>query len=54
VDPGVVNVEALRREWASPAPNPRSFLQAQVAWLNSSSSRDAAPNEVDQRIGSGV
>jgi asparagine synthase (glutamine-hydrolysing) len=54
VDPGTVNVEALRREWASPAPNPRSFLQAQVAWLNSSSSREVVPNEVDQRIGSGV
>jgi asparagine synthetase B (glutamine-hydrolysing) len=54
VEPDVVDVEALRREWASPAPSPRSFLLAQAAWLNGSTSRDLAPNEVDQRVGSGV
>ena len=54
VDPGIVNVDALRREWASPAPNPRSFLLAQAAWLNTSGSRDVSANEFDQRVGSGV
>ena len=33
VDESVVDVEALQREWASPEPDPRSFLLAQAAWL---------------------
>jgi asparagine synthetase B (glutamine-hydrolysing) len=32
-DPGLVDVEALRQEWASPDPDPRSFTLLQAAWL---------------------
>lgn len=32
-DPELVDVEALRREWASPEPDPRSFTLLQAAWL---------------------
>jgi asparagine synthase (glutamine-hydrolysing) len=33
VDPELVDADALRREWALPAPDPRSFLLLQAAWL---------------------
>jgi asparagine synthase (glutamine-hydrolysing) len=39
-DPELVDVEALREEWASPGPDPRSFTLAQAAWL--------AQNQPDQ------
>jgi asparagine synthase (glutamine-hydrolysing) len=32
-DPDLVDVEALRLEWASPDPDPRSFTLLQAAWL---------------------
>jgi asparagine synthase (glutamine-hydrolysing) len=33
VDPELVDIDALRREWASESPDPRSFTLAQSAWL---------------------
>ena len=32
-DPELVDVEALRQEWSSPDPDPRSFTLVQAAWL---------------------
>jgi asparagine synthase (glutamine-hydrolysing) len=34
-DPELVDVEALRQEWMSPEPDPRSFTLLQAAWLAS-------------------
>ena len=34
VDPAVIDVEALRREWLSPAPDAHSFSLLQAAWLH--------------------
>jgi asparagine synthase (glutamine-hydrolysing) len=41
-DPDLVDADALRREWALPAPDPRSFLLLQAAWL----AREAAEDYV--------
>jgi asparagine synthetase B (glutamine-hydrolysing) len=52
VDAELVDVDALRREWASPAPNPRSYLLLQAAWLERS--RGTAPDEVEQQLGGSI
>ena len=53
VDAEVVDVDALRREWTSPAPNPRSYLLAQAAWLNATRS-GGARDALEQHVGGGV
>jgi asparagine synthase (glutamine-hydrolysing) len=35
VDPGSVDLDALRAEWSRPTPDPHSFAQLQLAWLAS-------------------
>jgi asparagine synthase (glutamine-hydrolysing) len=41
VNPELVDADALRREWALPDPDPRSFLLLQAAWL----ARDAEQSD---------
>jgi asparagine synthetase B (glutamine-hydrolysing) len=53
VDAELVDVEALRREWTSAAPSPRSYLLVQAAWLDGRRSGGAA-DEVEQGVGGGV
>ncbi len=53
VDADLVDVDALRREWTSPAPNPRSYLLLQAAWLAGTRSSGAA-HELEQRVGRSV
>jgi asparagine synthase (glutamine-hydrolysing) len=53
VDAELVDTEALRREWTSPAPNPRSYLLAQAAWLEGKRSGGAS-EELQQDVGGGV
>ncbi len=53
VDAEIVDTEALRREWMSPAPNPRSYLLAQAAWLEGTRSAGAS-DELEQDVGGGV
>jgi hypothetical protein len=52
VDVEIVDVAALGREWSSPAPNPRSYLLFQAAWLERS--RGTAPDEVEQQLGGSI
>jgi asparagine synthetase B (glutamine-hydrolysing) len=47
VDEKLVDPEALAREWASPEPDPRSFLLAQAAWL---AHEQASSNRVEQAV----
>lgn len=51
VDAEVVDTELLRREWSSPAPNPRSYLLLQAAWLDGARSGGAASDEIEEQIG---
>jgi asparagine synthetase B (glutamine-hydrolysing) len=53
VDTQVVDVEALRREWLSEAPNPRSYLLVQAAWLAGASS-GRARDDLEQRVSGAV
>jgi asparagine synthetase B (glutamine-hydrolysing) len=53
VDTEVVDLEALRREWTSPMPNPRSYLLVQAAWLESTRS-GGARDALEQHVGGGV
>lgn len=48
LDSGIVDAEALRREWAQSDPDPRSFLALQAAWLASQGRR--LHSERDQRL----
>jgi asparagine synthetase B (glutamine-hydrolysing) len=54
VERTLVDVEALRREWASPTPSPRSYLLAQAAWLGDAGSDGAASDDVEQHVGGPV
>ena len=54
VDSELVDLEALRREWFSAAPNPRSYLLIQAAWLDGAGSSGAAPDEVEDQVSGGV
>lgn len=47
VDAELVDVDALRAEWASPRPDPRSFTLAQSAWLASAASTDSVTQARD-------
>lgn len=48
VDTELVDVEALRAEWSSDAPDPRSFTLAQAAWLaRQTASGDGVEQAVD-------
>jgi asparagine synthase (glutamine-hydrolysing) len=51
VDPDVVDIEALRAEWASEAPDPRTFTLVQAAWLASASRSDEVEQQVDFVVG---
>ena len=53
VDAEVVDVEALRREWTSEAPNPRSYLLLQAAWLAGAPS-GRVRDDLEQRGGGAV
>ena len=53
VDAEVVDVEALRREWTSEAPNPRSYLLLQAVWLSGAPS-GRVRDELEQRGGGAV
>jgi asparagine synthetase B (glutamine-hydrolysing) len=50
VDRTLVDVEALRREWTSPAPSPRSYLLAQAVWLDGARSAGPAADQVEQHV----
>jgi asparagine synthase (glutamine-hydrolysing) len=48
VDPELVDADALRDEWRSEAPDPRSFTLAQSAWLASGNGVEQAVHPVRQ------
>ena len=50
VDPEVVDVDALRREWRAEHPPAQSFLLLQAAWLNSHG-RGTATESSEQAVG---
>ena len=53
VDAEVVDVEALRREWTSETPNPRSYLLLQAAWLAGAPS-GRVRDKLEQSVGGAV
>jgi diadenosine tetraphosphatase ApaH/serine/threonine PP2A family protein phosphatase len=53
-DPSFVDVEALRREWTSAEPDPRSFTQLQAAWLASKAGANGSAGKRVEQAFSGL
>ncbi len=53
IDAAFVDADALRAEWLSPAPDPRSYLLLQAAWLDQDSPRQGAKEKLRGRLEGG-